>query len=245
MAAQTGKAERDDARRIYYDHEPAYKAIAEAGGRGWDDLPESFQSMCDDCVEGDSYAALERFLASRWAPHPAGTRAIDLGCGGGQSSIILAEQGYEVVGVDFSETAIELARQNAEDAEVDCEFIVADVLDLDEFSDGEFGLVVDNHCLHCLVEPADRAHFLEQASRLLMPGGAFFSETLTHEGNFDTDSADVDPDTFINQEHTRIWASKIELDEALRDIGFNVMHSYVRHQQPGLGYLYVNYAYKR
>lgn len=246
MAEQQKNDENSaDARRVYYDHEPAYQAIAEAGGNGWDDLPDEQRGLCDDSSEGDSYAALERFLASRWAPD-AGTRAIELGCGGGQASLMLAEHGYDVVGVDYSETAIELARQNAEEAGVDCEFVVADALDLAEFDANDFGLVIDNHCLHCLVEPDDREAFLKQATRLLYPGGMFFSETMTREGELDPELVGVDPETFISAARTRIMVSKIELDEDLRGVGFNVIHTYSRHQEePGFGLTYVNYALAR
>lgn len=237
--------ESADARRVYYDHEPAYQAIAEAGGRGWDDLPGEQRPICDDSSEPDSYAALERFLASRWAP-PAGTRALELGCGGGQASLMLAEHGYDVVGVDYSETAIELARENAEEAGAECEFIVADVLDLSEFDANDFGLVIDNHCLHCLVEPPDREALLSETTRVLHPGGTFFSETMTREGGFDPEMLDVDPETFISASGTRIWVSKIELDEELRAARFNVIHTYSRRQEePGFGLTYVNYALAR
>ncbi len=238
-----------DERRVYYDHEPAWRAIAEADGHGWDDLPDECRPLCDDAVGKDSYRALERFLNSRWAPHDwphqQGGRALDLGCGGGQSAIRLAELGYEVVGVDFSETAIELARENAAQAGVDCEFVVGDVVELDDFEADSFDLVVDNHCLHCLVEPEHRRAFLDGAERLLRPGGVYFSETMSSDGSFDPEQLDVDPETSISRSYTRIWKSKIELDEELRDAGFNVVHTYSRREGDGFGFTFVNYALSR
>jgi ubiquinone/menaquinone biosynthesis C-methylase UbiE len=232
-------------RRVYYDHEPAYKAISEAGGTGWDDLPQSQRpESCDDIEQADSYVALERFMASSWMP-AKGAGAIELGCGGGQATLKLAERGLEAVGVDFSETAIELAHKNAEEAGLDCEFAVGDVTDLEQFGDDAFDLVVDNHCLHCLVEPADREAFLREAARLLRPGGVFFSETMTREGNFDPEKFDIDPETYISSAHTRIWVSKLELDEELRAANFNVVHTYSRHQDSDAGYTFVNYALAR
>ena len=235
--------ERKDDRRVYYDHEPAYKAIEETGGKGWDDLPSSQRGGFDESEEGDSYYALDRFLASSWAP-PEGARAIEFGCGGGQATLRLAEAGYDAVGVDYSDTAIELARKNAEEAELDCEFVVGDVTDLEQFDDDTFDLV-DNHCLHCLVEPADREAFLREATRLLRPGGVFFSETMTREGTFDPELVDVDRETHISSAHTRIFVSKIELDEELRAANFNIIHTYSRHQEPGTGFTFVNYALAR
>jgi SAM-dependent methyltransferase len=249
MADQEESSEEpSDKRRVYYDHEPAYEAIVEAGGRGWDDLPVEQRGLSEDedALEADSYAALERFLASDWAPKP-GCPALELGCGGGQATLALAEHGYEATGVDFSETAIELAKQNADDEEIDAEFVVGGVTDLGEFDDGQFGLIVDNHCLHCLIEPEHRQAMLREAERLLYPGGVFFSETMTREGIFDAEKLGVDTDTWINEPKTRIFVSKIELDEELRAANFNVIHTYTRHSAFGLGFglCFVNYGLAR
>lgn len=244
MPVTEDSATDGDDRRVYYDHEPAYRAIAEAGGRGWDDLPESMRGLDEDVAVRDGYSELERFLESRWAP-PKGTRALDLGCGGGQGSIRLARAGYDVIGVDFSETAIELARQNADEAGVDCEFRVGDVTDLADLASDDFGLAIDNHTLHCLVEKEHRRAMLDEVNRLLRIDGVFFSETMTREGLFDPAKVGADPDTFISKGRTRIWVSKIELDEELRGVGFNIIHEHTHHDEPGFGLTFVNYALKR
>jgi len=58
------------------------------------------------------------FLAaclSRIAPQgaPAGSRALDVGIGQGRNAVLLAQTGYETVGIDRSEIGIEAARRNA------------------------------------------------------------------------------------------------------------------------------------
>jgi trans-aconitate methyltransferase len=50
-------------------------------------------------------------------------RALDLGCGAGRSSIWLAERGWQVTGVDFSDAALELARA----ARPDADWVLADL----------------------------------------------------------------------------------------------------------------------
>ena len=40
-------------------------------------------------------------------------KCIDLGCGPGHNSILLAEQGFSVTAIDFSEKMLSLAKQNA------------------------------------------------------------------------------------------------------------------------------------
>jgi 2-polyprenyl-3-methyl-5-hydroxy-6-metoxy-1,4-benzoquinol methylase len=47
-----------------------------------------------------------------------GRRILDVGCGSGRYSVELARQGAQVVGVDFSEEMLTMARERAEGAEV-------------------------------------------------------------------------------------------------------------------------------
>ncbi len=69
-------------------------------------------------------------------------RAIDLGCGTGANAIFLAQHGFEVIGVDFSQVAIEKARQSAKAAGVQIDFVVDDLTDLQHVS-GTFDFLLD------------------------------------------------------------------------------------------------------
>jgi SAM-dependent methyltransferase len=69
-------------------------------------------------------------------------RAIDLGCGTGANAIFLAQQGFDVTGVDFAEAAIEKARVRAKEAGVQAEFIVDDLTNLRHVS-GTFDFLLD------------------------------------------------------------------------------------------------------
>ncbi|KAJ1470394.1 S-adenosyl-L-methionine-dependent methyltransferase [Baffinella frigidus] len=59
---------------------------------------------------------------------------LDAGCGFGDNGIYLAKKGYTVVGFDFSEEAIEVAKKRAKEAGVEDRalFLVADALSLGE-----------------------------------------------------------------------------------------------------------------
>jgi SAM-dependent methyltransferase len=63
-----------------------------------------------DAVHGwavESFPELEEAVATGW--FPAGGRVVDIGCGAGDHSALLAAHGYEVLGIDFSRSAIEKA----------------------------------------------------------------------------------------------------------------------------------------
>lgn len=69
-------------------------------------------------------------------------RAITLGCGVGRETIYLAKMGLDVIGVDFSSTAIKRARKNARAAGLAVTFIEDDLTNLQQVS-GVFDLMVD------------------------------------------------------------------------------------------------------
>ncbi len=93
------------------------------------------------------------------ADAPAKGRALDLGCGTGDTAIHLAKHGWEVTGVDFVERALDRARAKSEAAGVDVRFVRADVARLPEAGVGDgFRLVVDSGLLHGLSDEARDAY---------------------------------------------------------------------------------------
>ena len=69
-------------------------------------------------------------------------RAIDLGCGVGVEAIYLAQNGFDVTGVDFSPTAIRRANKNAREAGVQVRFVQDDLTDLRDVP-GTYDLLLD------------------------------------------------------------------------------------------------------
>jgi SAM-dependent methyltransferase len=76
-------------------------------------------------------------------------RALDVGCGTGDTSIYLAQHGWQVTGVDFVPRALNKARAKGEAVGVAADFRHADATRLTSENIGSgFGLIVDNGCLH-------------------------------------------------------------------------------------------------
>lgn len=76
-------------------------------------------------------------------------RVLDIGCGLGDNAVYLAQQGFDVTGLDISPTALITAERRAVDAHVQVRFAVADACVLDGYSDA-FDTVVDSGMFHCL-----------------------------------------------------------------------------------------------
>jgi SAM-dependent methyltransferase len=111
-------------------------------------------------------------VLARWVPRAEGgaPRAIDLGCGSGENSLLLARLGYAVDGVDFSPPAIARARERAARAGVSVRFYRADVLRFE--GEPPYEVAVDYGCFHNL-PPANRAEYAARVGGLVRAGGMF------------------------------------------------------------------------
>lgn len=95
--------------------------------------------------------------------------ALDLGCGTGDNSIYLAKHGWQVTGVDFVAKAVDKARAKAEANKVKVNFARADVTRLSSEGVGaNFGLIVDNGCLHGM-SADDRDAYVREVTTVAAP----------------------------------------------------------------------------
>jgi ubiquinone/menaquinone biosynthesis C-methylase UbiE len=94
---------------------------------------------------------------------------LDVGCGTGYLSLLLAELGHRVTGVDQSPAMLELARAKAVAAGLAVRFEVGDA-DALPCVDGAFDAVVERHVLWTMADPA---RTLAEWRRGLRPTGVF------------------------------------------------------------------------
>ncbi|GAB2540131.1 class I SAM-dependent methyltransferase [Nocardia heshunensis] len=102
-------------------------------------------------------------------------RVLEPGCGAGEHTILLTALGYDVLGVDFSPSAIDYARANAESHDVpNVRFQVADALTLGDDADftAAFDTVVDSALFHVFgTVPEARAAYVRSLHAVCKPGG--------------------------------------------------------------------------
>lgn len=101
--------------------------------------------------------------------HPCPT--LDICCGAGTNTVYLAQQGFEVSGIDISRRAIEIAKKKAAEASVNIRFEVGNSVHL-PYKDMEFGLVHDLGCFHH-IHPSDRKDFIQGIYRVLNDDGIY------------------------------------------------------------------------
>jgi SAM-dependent methyltransferase len=133
-------------------------------------------------------------------------RALDVGCGAGVFSVYLANEGWQVTGIDLFDEAITMARAYAADAGVDIELLRTDLFDY--APDNPFDLVFDSGCLHSLVG-GDVATYKRHLLRWLAPGGEY---VLGHWGKRHAlDWRPIGPRRRSEATIRRIFAPELEL----------------------------------
>lgn len=105
----------------------------------------------------------------------AGKSALDVGCGGGLLSEVLAVRGAEVTGIDAAGAALRVARLHAEEAGVAVRYEQSTAEDWAASHAGEYGVVC---CLELLEHVPDPAAVVAACARLARPGGDLFFSTL-------------------------------------------------------------------
>ncbi|WP_028662801.1 class I SAM-dependent methyltransferase [Saccharomonospora halophila] len=108
---------------------------------------------------------------------------LDAGCGTGDNTVLLAGRGHDVLGIDFSDRAVDLARRNAETHGVPARFEAADAFAL-EGAD-RFDTVVDSALFH-VFGADDRARYADVLHRVCRPEARVFvlALALTEEPTF-------------------------------------------------------------
>ncbi len=115
----------------------------------WDDEAATFDEDPDHGLRDPTVRAAWRTLLLPLAPKP-GARVADLGSGTGSVSVLFAEAGHRVVGVDVSARMVAAARRKS--AGLTVSYVLGDA-SAPPLRDGSFDLVVVRHVLWAMPDP--------------------------------------------------------------------------------------------
>jgi 2-polyprenyl-3-methyl-5-hydroxy-6-metoxy-1,4-benzoquinol methylase len=111
-------------------------------------------------------------------PARAGS-AVDLGCGGGRHTVLLADRFEQVLAVDVAESMLHIARRDRARAHIT--YQRADVLAVDPAQTGKFDLVLSVHTLHHVGDPDV---VLPHVRSLVAPGGTAILADIVDPGDW-------------------------------------------------------------
>lgn len=107
---------------------------------------------------------------------------LDLGCGTGRNSNYLAELGNNVIGIEISKTAVNIAKERAIECGVKVDYRLGDIGENYEIKNESIDIVFDVTSSNSLDEKG-RQKYLDETSRVLKNGGYFFVRALCKDGD--------------------------------------------------------------
>ena len=143
----------------------------------WDAQAASFDDEPDHGLTSDRVRTAWSRRLTAWLPELPST-VVDLGCGTGSLSVLLAEAGHDVVGIDLSAAMVEQARAKARASDEPIRFIVGDATNPDLAHD-TFDVVLARHVIWALPNPDEAlrrwAALLKRDGRLIAIEGRWGS----------------------------------------------------------------------
>lgn len=143
--------------------------------RYWNQRAEGYAQSNQEELSGEERGYWEEQLRRSLEGRPY-RKVLDIGCGPGFFSILLAQMGYEVTAVDYTENMLAQARKNAGVHGAKIDFQKMDAQNL-SFPDESFDFIVSRNVLWNLEDPG-RAY--KEWLRVLRSGGSL----MNCDGNF-------------------------------------------------------------
>jgi SAM-dependent methyltransferase len=135
----------------------------------------------EDKPQSDVVRAL-KYLKKEEKINFDGLNTIDLGCGTGRNSNYLAELGCNVTGLEISDTALKIARENLTKRGLRIEYLKHDIGSALPFPNENFNIALDIVSSNSLNEK-EREIFLSEVSRILKSDGYFIVRALCKDGD--------------------------------------------------------------
>jgi len=112
------------------------------------------------------------------------SKILDLGCGPGFYTQLLAELGHQNCGIDYSPASIEYARQKAEESGLNIEYTCEDMRKADYGQ--KFDLITQIYGEFNVFSSSDARHILQKVNSALRSGGTLLFEPQTFQSLYDS-----------------------------------------------------------
>lgn len=172
----------------------------------WSARSDSFMTQREAELQSGQHQIWARELLSH-LHGKTGLRILDVGCGCGFFSLLLAESGHHVTGIDLTEDMVMHSRELARQHGIQAEFFQMDA-EYPAFPDETFDVVVSRNLTWTLPHPADA---YRQWLRILKPGGILL--------NYDAEHARYHLNSGLEGEKAHEMLSRGQMDECMKIYG--------------------------
>lgn len=139
----------------------------DGNAEAWTHLARAGYDVCRDYVNTPTFLAM--------LPEVAGLRGLDIGCGEGHNTRLVARQGATVTALDVSPVFVGHAAANERQQPLGIDYLVASAVEL-PFPDRAFDFATS---FMCFMDVGETERVLAEAFRVLRPGG-FLQFSITH-----------------------------------------------------------------
>lgn len=166
----------------------------------------------DGLTRDIDYAAVCDFLEAvlRASGKKMPETVLDLACGTGSTSVLLARRGYRVLGADISEEMLTVAAQKAAELTENAPYFIRQPMQRLRLPQEVDAVVCLLDSLNYLTDPADCRETFRRVYASLAPGGVFFFDINTPEKLHA-----LDGQVFLdeNEESYCVWRAEFDREE--------------------------------
>ncbi len=138
-----------------------------------------FAAVYDTFMDDIPYEKWSRYLTTllqRYGVHEG--LVLDLGCGTGSLTELLADQGYDMIGIDSSEEMLEIAADKKAESGNDILYLCQDMREFELY--GTVAAVVSIcDCMNYILEKGELTEVFRLVNNYLDPGGVFIFDLNT------------------------------------------------------------------
>ena len=147
---------------------------------------------------------------------------LDAGCGGGTKSKYFIEKGFKIVGIDFSEEMITIARREVPEGN----FFILDIQDADKLQDNFDGIVMQAVLLH--FPKKEISMILENIISKLNQGGYLYVAVKEKKPNGPGDEIKTESDYGYSYHRFFSYFDHLEVKRYLKNAGLKIVYSNIK-----------------
>lgn len=159
----------------YREHVEGYQRVKAEGKTSWGEIhdnPDGFDNFPSRSFLEEALSRIHFSTPNPWV--------LESGCGTGPGACFLAERGFHVDAVDLIPDAIEIAKQVAQNRNLDIHYEILDICELPH-EGKKYDLIVDSYCLQGIVTDEDRKKVFSAVRARLKPEGYYLLSTAMYE----------------------------------------------------------------